>query len=623
MALRISRRLALSLALGLVSLGVTLHLVLKARTRRALEGQTSGIRPLAFVPLPAPRAPLATWGSGDVEAVAALGGELFTAGGFGLEGVGGPLGAGLPTQRVVAMTLWRGRPVVGLASGGLFLRRGTAWEEAKTGFGTLHVRALAETPGGELWIGAQEGLFRTAWGEPNLERFDADPVRALALGEGGLCLAGGEKGLRRVEGKRLQALPTPDPWVDWVGWTGREVAVLTPLGLSLGPLDGSLMPVRGAQEARQAACFGGEVFAVAAPGLLRVGGTGRTTQESLPDLPRRVFAVEGALLVDTPSGLLLKRPEGWRRLRPRPQALPPGPSHVNALAHQGGRLVVGLFDGGLAVGEPRGEGWTWRAVEGSATWGVNALLPTAGGLVVASLRGAARLEGNQLRSLPDAPTGSAHALAETKDGLVIGYGQGVLLGGTRMLSAFHGLPGNQALALLSGEPLLVGTPTGLGAIQGGKVLWRVVAGEDRLPHPWVTALARFGGAVGAEPPSPSGTSLAAPLESSQAIFIGTYGGGVTRRTQGPDPKGTYRDFPETRGFKVNQGCLVEAAGRLYLGTDGGGLHRLSADGQRFHPLSLPLPSPRITALLAGPDALYVGTDEGLCKVPFERLKEGN
>ena len=123
-------------------------------------------------------------------------------------------------------------------------------------------------------------------------------------------------------------------------------------------------------------------------------------------------------------------------------------------------------------------------------------------------------------------------------------------------------------------------PTGLGAIAGNQVLWRVTAGEGKLPHPWITALHLRG----------------------EELFIGTYGGGVARRRASqanPKGPGQFDAFPETEGFKVNSGCLVEASGRLYLGTDGRGLFRLSVDGQRFLPVRVPLPSPRITAILPG------------------------
>ena len=67
---------------------------------------------------------------------------------------------------------------------------------------------------------------------------------------------------------------------------------------------------------------------------------------------------------------------------------------------------------------------------------------------------------------------------------------------------------------------------------------------------------------------------------------------------------------------------MEAAGRLYAGTDGRGLYRLSPDGTRFRPLRLQLPSQRITAILPAPDALFLGTDEGLARVPLPIAEEG-
>ena len=78
----------------------------------------------------------------------------------------------------------------------------------------------------------------------------------------------------------------------------------------------------------------------------------------------------------------------------------------------------------------------------------------------------------------------------------------------------------------------------------------------------------------------------------------------------------YQAFVETEGLKINTGCLVEAGGRLYAGTDGHGLYRLSQDGARFEHLALSLPSARVTALAAAPGALYVGTDEGIARVPL-------
>jgi hypothetical protein len=341
----------------------------------------------------------------------------------------------------------------------------------------------------------------------------------------------------------------------------------------------------------------GAFWAVTAPAAATVrrrDAGGRLSQEALPGLVRRLMTAEGTLFADTDRGLFRRATAGWTPAVARLPALPPGSSHVTALALVGPRLVAGFFDGGLAVLPIGSRSLDWQPVPGSSAWGVNALLPAGGVLYVASLRGAARFDGTRLQAI-EGP-GAAFSLAATSEGVAIGYGQGVLLPGSRLLSAFHGLPGNQALALASGPSLFVGTPSGLGALEGRHVRWRVTSGEGRLPHSWVTALA----------------------VSGDTLFVGTYGGGVARRTAGgAGDAGRYEAFPETEGLKVNTGCLAEADGRIYAGTDGRGLLRLSLDRRRFEPLALPLPSPRVTALLPVSGALYVGTDEGLARIPLE------
>jgi ligand-binding sensor domain-containing protein len=258
--------------------------------------------------------------------------------------------------------------------------------------------------------------------------------------------------------------------------------------------------------------------------------------------------------------------------------------------------VAGVFGGGLVIADRGTRGW--REVPGSAAWGVNALLPAGGTLFVASLRGAARFDGARLTTI-DGP-GAAFSLAATSQGVAIGYGQGVLLPGSSLLSAFHGLPGNQALALAAGESLFVGTPSGLGAVDGRRVRWRATGSEGRLPHPWVQAL----------------------LVTEDALFVGTYGGGIARRSRvrGMADGAALEPFPETEGVKVSAGGLAEVEGRVYAATEGRGLWRLRPDGSRFEPLGLSLSSPRVTSLAARADALWVGTDEGLVRVPLAVLR---
>ena len=147
-----------------------------------------------------------------------------------------------------------------------------------------------------------------------------------------------------------------------------------------------------------------------------------------------------------------------------------------------------------------------------------------GGVVyAATLRGAFRIAEGKARLLEGA--GAAFSLAATGSGLAVGYGQGVLLPGPRLISAFHGLPGNQAYALAaSGEALWVGTPTGLGRVERRRVTERVLPGEGKLPHPWVTAL----------------------WTREDGLWVATYGGGLAVRRAG-DEGTAWESFPETRG----------------------------------------------------------------------------
>jgi len=606
----LARRPGRILAIG-ATLAAAAALVVAARLRttveRALAPVADAARPLRFVGCPPAGPPLVAWGAPSVEGIALTPAGLVVAGGSGValvrSGQTVDLTHGLPGLAVVALTQWRGDTVVGLKSGGLFRRRDSGWEEARSGWGALEVRALRETEAGELLIGARQGLFRAAWGAATLERLDPHPVRSIAV-DRRILLAGGEQGLVRVEAGRAIAVPTPDAWIDEVALVGAMAYAVTPSGLlqAEDAKSDPFAPLAAGEDVSTGVALDGAFRALDGPvsRTVRAFAAGRVRDDVLPFPARRLLASAGVLFADTTDGLYRRDADGWRLAAPRRPALPPGAAHVTALAFLGSDLVAGLFDGGLVTAQTADGGLRWRDVPGTAAWGVNALLPAGGALYVASLRGAARFDGARL--LPLEGPGAAFSLAATADGVAIGYGQGVLLPGTRLLSAFHGLPGNQAVALLEGDVLFVGTPSGLGAIEDRRVRFRVAGGEGRLPHPWVTALALSRG----------------------SLYVGTYGGGIVRRTaSGVDApiarvdRARYEPFVETEGLKINAGCLVEAGGRLYAGTDGKGLYRLSADGRAFEPVRASLPSRRVTALVPAAGALYVGTDEGVARLPLD------
>ncbi|MBX7184043.1 MAG: hypothetical protein K1Y01_02765 [Vicinamibacteria bacterium] len=621
-------RLARLTLLAILVAALIATAIINRRVDRALDAPVSAEQAVEFVPLIA-GSPLPFWGGEDVESVVSVQGGLYAAGAFGVARLETPKDApgkgldrvdiseALPTRRASALTAWRTGLAVGLELEGLFVYRDGDWSEVRSGFGPLHVRALAETPSGELWIGAREGLFRMGFAERVMSRLHKSPVRAVLVAEGGRVVSGGETGLLVTRGgattsMRVEGADTP--WVEDLVLFDSRVFAVTPTGLFGEGPDGVLRAIAGGGNLGSIAVQGDHLFATADPpdSSVRLFDRAlRPQSEQVPSPARRVFVMGESLVADTAKGLVERVKDAWRPLSRRRDQEGFGNTHVGALAAYRDRLFVGFFDGGLAElapippsgpalqsGAKQDPPMMLRAltnVGSSPIWAVNALLDAGGVLHVASLRGAFRFDGS--RVTPVDGSGAAFSLARTGGGVAIGYGEGVLLPERKLLSAFHGLPGNQATALAPNEGgLLVGTPSGLGYVEGLKVRWRVASGEGKLPHPWVTAIL--------------------PVEGS--VLIGTYGGGVVRRAGRMLDKGEWNPFPETEGLKVNTGCLVEAFGRVYAGTDGTGLFRLSKDGTRFERLKLSLPSQRVTALFEMGGFLYIGTDEGLTRWSVER-----
>jgi hypothetical protein len=600
--------------------------VVNRRVDRALQSRVSPEEPVEFVPVPE-RAALPFWGSEDVESVAALPGGFYAAGAFGVARLETPadsraagfdridISSALPTRRARAVSAWRSALAVGLDLEGLFVYRNASWAEVRSGFGSLHVRALAESSAGELWIGAREGLFRLGFAEQTISRLHKSPVRSVAILEGGRVISGGETGLFVTRGgvtAPMKVEGAETPWIEEVVGFDSRVFAVTPTGLFAENKDDVLRAVPNGAGIGSIAVEGDHLFASADPSessLRRFDRSLALEVEPVPFAVRRVFIVFDRLMADTVAGLAERSNGVWRPIARRRQQESFGNAHVGALAAYRGRLMVGFFDGGLAelaagpapagLGDSRSEpSFMLQPIAAPASpqvWAVNALLEAGGALHVASLRGAFRFDGSRVFSVQG--PGAAFSLARTKSGVAIGYGEGVWLPEGKLLSGFHGLPGNQATALAALEDgLLVGTPSGLGYVEGLKVRWRVATGEGKLPHPWVTAILPIDG----------------------GILVGTYGGGLTRRLGRMSDKGEWKPYVETEGLKVNPGCLVEVKGRIYAGTDGSGVFRLSKEQTRFERLKLSLPSQRVTALLEKDGFLYVGTDEGLTRWPVDR-----
>jgi ligand-binding sensor domain-containing protein len=65
--------------------------------------------------------------------------------------------------------------------------------------------------------------------------------------------------------------------------------------------------------------------------------------------------------------------------------------------------------------------------------------------------------------------------------------------------------------------------------------------------------------------------------------------------------------------------MVVTPDRVYAGSLDRGLYIYNRAGDRWTATTLGLPSPNVTALAAGRGTLYIGTDNGLVRVPEGRL----
>jgi hypothetical protein len=602
--------LAAVLVAGAIAFGIGI-----VRLRSAVSTATdparaaeSRERALSFTSIGHARIPLDLLSDSSILSVSIVGGELWTAGGAGLsDGTRSfdPAG-GLPSLRVAAIAAWRKDAVFGLEAGGWGRVGEAGLEKAGSGWGELEVRSFAETDGGELVIGARQGLFVAPFSGGHIERISGEPVRAVALLPGGLVAAGGEKGLRilSLAGSGARPVATPDPWIESIGWDGKRLWASTPLGSCLGDPLGDrpvLEPHPRGGDVRRGLAFAGAWWGIAEGGrLAALRGDGTRTEEPNPDGFRRLFAAGGGLLAEGPSGLFRKEAGGWMLARKAP---PGGLSlpHVNALAVSSGEIFLGLFDGGIEAVKPgpAGSKLEARPVSGTTAWGVNALWPSGETVWAATLRGVFKIRGG--RAEPVEGPGAAFSLAPTSSGIALGYGQGVSLPGRRLLSAFHGLPGNQAYALAAArrsEALWVGTPTGLGRIENARVTARALPGEGKLPNPWVTAL----------------------LDTGDALVVGTWGGGLTLRT-GDGQSERWSPFPETDRLRVNAGAIAAGPnGGIWIGTQGEGLWRSDPSVKRFVRVRTPLPSLNVYSLAFfpadHPDSLFAGTDQGMVRIPL-------
>jgi ligand-binding sensor domain-containing protein len=264
------------------------------------------------------------------------------------------------------------------------------------------------------------------------------------------------------------------------------------------------------------------------------------------------------------------------------------------------RLWIGYFDRGLQVldeGGARGQIleddhlFCVNRIAHDAARGVSAVA-TANGLVMFDSAPVLRrvitkedgLIANQVTDVVLRPDGSA--IAATPAGVSF-----IDASGISSIYAFQGLVNNHVYALASdGARTLAGTLGGLSILDGPIVKASFTTSNSALKHNWVTAIAKAG----------------------NDWMIGTYGAGVIRM----DSAGRMEAFADLRGqIEINSNAMTVTNRAVYAGTLDRGLAVYNLASQRWNFWTRGLASPNVTAVEARGGILYVGTDNGLVKIP--------
>jgi hypothetical protein len=295
---------------------------------------------------------------------------------------------------------------------------------------------------------------------------------------------------------------------------------------------------------------------------------------------------------------------GWQ------QVLKPGPAvlsdrNISALAaDRNGRVWIGYFDRGLDLLDAD----AGRAihVENGHVFCINRIVPDGrtGSVAVATANGLVRFDSNggQQQVLTRADGLIADHVTDVAiyyDGLVAGTPAGLTFldaGGPRSMYAFHGLVNNHVYALgVSGDELMVGTLGGLSEISKEIVRVSYTAGAGSgLKHNWITAVVPLG----------------------DEWMVGTYGAGILRL----DGNGHFQSFEKaTAPFEVNPNAMLVTPHHVFAGSLGNGLYVYDRDAARWTVITEGLPSLNVTALAESNGTIFAGTDNGLAKIPEQKL----
>jgi hypothetical protein len=348
----------------------------------------------------------------------------------------------------------------------------------------------------------------------------------------------------------------------------------------------------------------GAAIAEINPASTRMRGLLHAAGNSIADI-QEIFA-EGSTVYAVTSRSLYYREGaqgGWRRaLSPESTLLTD--RNISALAFDDSRrLWIGYFDRGLDLFTP--DLLSATHIEDDNVFCVNRILPnpssgivavaTANGLVMFDQLGRkqqvlGRTDGLMADHITDA--------ALYRDGMVLATPAGLTFldpSGPRSLYAFHGLVNNHVYTVAAaGKEVIAGTLGGISVLEDENVAANYTIATHGLTHNWISAVVRDG----------------------NDWIVGTYGGGIVRLLS----SGHFEPFDVATGkFEVYPNAMLATAQHVFAGTLGNGLYVYNRSSNHWTVISEGLPSLTVTALTSGNGYIYVGTDNGLVRIPEQNL----
>jgi ligand-binding sensor domain-containing protein len=320
---------------------------------------------------------------------------------------------------------------------------------------------------------------------------------------------------------------------------------------------------------------------------------------------RQLFASGGAVFALGRGGLYRSnaRGFGWERVLPDGAAAL-SDRNISALAADAnGQLWVGYFDRGLDL--LAFDNSHARHVEDEHVFCVNRIVPDAktGSVDVATANGLVRFDaaGEQQQILTRSDGLIADHVTDVvpyRDGFALATPAGLTFldaAGARSMYAFHGLVNNHVYALgVSGDELMAGTLGGLSVLNQGAVRVNYTTTTSNLKHNWITAVVP----VGSE------------------WMVGTYGAGVL----GLEPSGRFHAYETASGpIEINPNAMLVTRDYVLAGTLGEGLYLYNRQSGRWSVIREGLPSLNVTAFALLNGYIYIGTDNGLVRIPEQKL----